>query len=134
VPEVVAMTETGPRQRERVLTGVPEDNTVVLRGRVSSAPVDKELPSGAVISTLRLSVPRSRTAMTDGSTQTVDWVDCTVWVPRVRRAVSRWDVGDVVEISGALRRRFFRAGDGSSTRLEVEVLEARRPRQPRGTG
>jgi single-strand DNA-binding protein len=121
---------TRPRRAARELVGEAADNTVRLRGRVSSAPVDKDLPSGAVITTFRMSVPRARTAMTAGSVQTVDWVDCTVWAQRCRRQVTRWQVGDAVEVSGALRRRFFRAGAGSSTRLEVEVLTATRPRRP----
>jgi len=110
------------------LVGEVADNTVVLRGRVSSAPVDRELPSGLVISTFRLSVPRARTAMTSGSSQTSDWVDCTAWSARVRRSVAGWQPGDRVEVTGALRRRFYRAGEGASTRLEVEVISARRAR------
>jgi single-strand DNA-binding protein len=66
--------------------------------------------------------------MTAGSTQSVDWVDCAAWTARTRRSVGGWLVGDQVAVSGALRRRFFRAGDASSTRLEVEVLGARRGR------
>ena len=110
------------------LVGAVADNTVELRGRVSSAPVERELPSGTVISTFRLSVPRARTVMTAGSSQTSDWVDCTAWNARVRRSVAGWQVGDRVELSGALRRRFYRAGEGASTRLEVEVISARRTR------
>ncbi len=108
--------------------GDSDDNTVRLRGRVSSAPHERELPSGAMIATFRLSIPRARTAMTVGSTQSVDWVDCSAWAGRVRRSVSGWAVGDEVEVEGALRRRFYRAGEGSATRLEVEVLGARRGR------
>ena len=37
-----------------------------LRGRVSSAPTERELPSGALITTLRVSIPRARTPMTAG--------------------------------------------------------------------
>lgn len=110
------------------LVGEVADNTVELRGRVSSAPIERELPSGTVISTFRLSVPRARTAMTAGSSQTSDWVDCTAWNARVRRSVAHWQVGDRVQLTGALRRRFYRAGEGASTRLEVEVVSARRAR------
>ena len=39
--------------------------------------------------------------------------------------VSGWRAGDVVEVEGALRRRFQRGGAGTSTRLEVEVLSGR---------
>ncbi len=114
-----------------VLCGDSEDNTVLLRGRVSAAPTERELPSGARIATFRLSVARAPTSMTTGSRQTTDWVDCTAWSARSRRAVAAWEVGDQVEVSGALRRRFFRAGEGASTRLEVEVVSARRARAAR---
>jgi single-strand DNA-binding protein len=119
-------------------SGDAADNSVRLRGRVTTAPVERVLPSGTVICAFRISVPRARTSMTAGSTQSVDWVDCTAWNARCRRTVGGWEVGDRVEVGGSLRRRFYRAGDGSSTRLEVEVLAARRsgPRRsgPRGRG
>lgn len=110
------------------LVGANTDNTVELRGRVSSAPLERELPSGAVITTFRMSVPRARTPMTSGSAQTSDWVDCAAWSARSRRSVGGWAVGDQVEVTGALRRRFYRVGEGATTRLEVEVLGARRAR------
>ena len=43
-----------------------------------------------------------------------------------RRTVGSWLLGDEVEVVGALRRRFYRGGQGTSTRLEVEVLRAKR--------
>ena len=100
-------------------------NTVLLRGRVSTAPEERLLPSGTVILTLRVSVPREPSPMTQGSRQQADWVDCSVWGARPRRSVARWRAGDVVEVRGALRRRFYRGGDGTATRLEVEVLGGR---------
>jgi single-strand DNA-binding protein len=109
-------------------SGDVADNQVSVRGRVSTAPTERELPSGTVITSLRISVPRAPTTMTSGSTQTSDWVDCTAWAARTRRSVRGWEVGDEVEVQGALRRRFYRAGEGSSTRLEIEVLSARRAR------
>jgi single-strand DNA-binding protein len=123
------MTEREVADRgRRTQSGDGADNQVVLRGRVSTAPAERELPSGTVITTLRLSIPRAPTAMTAGSTQTSDWVDCTAWAARPRRSVRGWEVGDEVEVQGALRRRFYRAGEGATTRLEVEVLSARRAR------
>ena len=110
------------------LAGEDDDNTVRLRGRVSTAPAERELPSGTAMTTFRISVARARSPMTAGSRQGVDWVDCAAWGSRARRSVAGWSVGDEVEVTGALRRRFFRAGDGSTTRLEVEVLTARRAR------
>ena len=122
--------KTAEKAADRVATlvGDAADNTVELRGRVTSAPIERELPSGAVIVTFRVSVPRAKTPMTSGSSQSSDWVDCVAWSARSRRSVAAWEVGDQVEVSGALRRRFYRAGEGAGTRLEVEVLGARRGR------
>src|SRR5690349_18785158 len=96
-------------------------NRVVLRGRVSGAPDERELPSGALVVGVRISVRRdgAATAMTKGSKQTVDWLECTAWSGLTRRTVARWEVGDLVEVEGALRRRFPRGGGVS--RVEVEV-------------
>ena len=63
--------------------------------------------------------------MTEGSRQTADWVDCSAWGRKVRRTASGWRLGDVVELEGALRRRFYRGASGTATRLEVEVLSGR---------
>ena len=101
-------------------------NKVTLSGRLSSQPVERELPSGDCVVTFRLVMPRERSPMTARSSQRSDWVDCCVWGRRVRRVASRWQVGDLVELEGALRRRFFRSGQGTATRVEVEVLAGRR--------
>ena len=105
---------------------VPEAslNQVLLRGRVSAAPTERELPSGATVVGVRITVRRDRTTMTKGSRQTVDWLECTAWSAGARRSVARWEVGDVVEVEGSLRRRFPRGGGVS--RVEVEVLRGRR--------
>ena len=107
-------------------TVTPARNTVSLAGRVSSAPVERELPSGDKVVTFRLVMAREQTAMTARSKQVSDWVDCAAWTGRVRRSVGSWQVGDHVEVEGALRRRFFRDAGGASSRVEVEVIGARR--------
>jgi single-strand DNA-binding protein len=111
-------------------------NEVRLRGRVSTAPEERVLPSGTLIVTFRVSVAREASPMTNGSKQSSDWVDCTAWGAKVRRATGRWRAGDVVEVEGALRRRFHRGDAGTSTRLEVEVLSGRlvTRAEPRGGG
>ncbi len=100
-------------------------NTVRLAGRISSAPTERELPSGDRLVTFRVVVARERSPMTAKSRQTADWVDCAAWGGRARRSASSWRAGDRVVVEGALRRRFFRAGDGASTRLEVEMTGGR---------
>jgi single-strand DNA-binding protein len=100
-------------------------NLVRLRGKVSTSPEERALPSGTSIVTMRLSVPREPSPMTEGSRQTADWVDCSAWGRKTRRTVSGWRAGDLVELEGALRRRFYRGASGTATRLEVEILSGR---------
>ncbi|MGI8524435.1 MAG: single-stranded DNA-binding protein [Nocardioides sp.] len=97
-------------------------NEVRLVGRVSGEPEPRELPSGDVVVTFRVTVRRPEGHATR---QTVDAVDCAAWASRPRRSVGTWRVGDVVEVSGALRRRFFQTGSGAASRCEVEVASAR---------
>jgi single-strand DNA-binding protein len=105
-------------------------NVVRLRGRVTTEPVERRLPSGDVIVTFRLSVTREgKTPLTAGSRQTTDWVDCVAGAGRVRRSVAGWLPGDRVLVEGALRRRFYRAQGAASTRLEVEAVRVRRERR-----
>lgn len=103
----------------------PARNEVFLAGRVSSEPVERELPSGDRVVTFRLVLPRSRTPMTAKSRQSSDWVDCAAWGARARRSAAGWHVGDHVEIEGSLRRRFYRDGSASATRLEIEMVSGR---------
>ncbi len=98
-------------------------NEVRLIGRVSAEPEKRVLPSGDTLWTLRLVVGRG--AQTGRSRQTVDALECAVWSGRVKRSVAGWHAGDVVEVSGALRRRFFRTGGGAASRVEVEVSAGR---------
>jgi len=96
-------------------------NEVRLDGRISGDPEERELPSGDRMWVFRVVVPRDVAR----GRQTVDVVDCTAWDGRARRSVSRWRNGDQVEVSGALRRRFFRTGGATASRVEVEVRSAR---------
>jgi single-strand DNA-binding protein len=101
-------------------------NEVRLTGRVTSGPEERTLPSGDVIVTFRMSMARSATPGARGSRQRADWVDCVAFGGRARRTVGGWQPGDRVSVEGALRRRFYRVGEGSTTRLELEVLKATR--------
>jgi single-strand DNA-binding protein len=102
-------------------------NVVLLRGRISGEPEERELPSGDVMVTFRLVVRREPSPMTKGSRQVSDWVACTAWGGRARASARAWHLGDEVEVRGALRRRYYRGGTGTpGTSLEVEMLTGRR--------
>lgn len=104
-------------------------NEVRLIGRLNKSPEIRELPSGDQLVTFRLAVERPLASVE--TRQKVDSVPCSVWAARPRRTASRWEVGDVVEISGAVRCRFFQAGARLGSRVEVEVSSARTIRRAR---
>jgi single-strand DNA-binding protein len=104
-------------------------NEVVLVGRVSGEPAERELPSGDVLVTWRVVVDRPvpRRPPPEGvRLATVDTLDCVAWSSAVRRTARTLADGDVVAVEGALRRRFWRAGGGPASRTEVEVQALRR--------
>lgn len=94
-------------------------NEVVVVGRLTGEPEPRTLPSGDEITAWRIVVDREG----DGH----DTLDCTAWTARLRRSAAGWGPGDVVEVEGALRRRFWRAPGGAPTsRYDIEVHAARR--------
>jgi single-strand DNA-binding protein len=44
---------------------------------------------------------------------------------RLKSQVDGWHADDVVEVAGALRRRFFRIGGATASRVEVELARGR---------
>ena len=103
-------------------------NEVLLVGRVPAVPEERELPSGDVLVSWRVVVgrPPGRRPPEGVRATTVDTLDCVAWSASARRAASALAPDDVVEVSGALRRRFWRAGAGAASRCEVEVTSVRR--------
>jgi single-strand DNA-binding protein len=104
----------------------PDVNEVRLVGRVGAEPEERVLPSGDSLWTFRINVARPPTKRSGpGSSQRSDSLDCAVWSSRPQRAVSTWASGDLVEVSGSVRKRFFQAGGATASRVEVEVSRAR---------
>lgn len=106
----------------RVKAATDAVNEIRLVGRVSQEPEERVLPSGDVVWTFRLVVPRPTP---EGERRQVDALECAAWSPRARRSVAGWAPDDVVEVTGAVRRRFFRAGGAAASRVEVEMAGGR---------
>ena len=115
-------------------------NEVRLCGRLSAPAEERTLPSGDVIVTLRVVIPRARPARRLGSVEgeprsgQVDTIDVVCWSASTRRAALRLDAGVGIEIEGSLRRRFFATPCGRQSRYEVEAQTVRRPGRRRAAG
>jgi single-strand DNA-binding protein len=110
-----------------VQAAVEHSNEVHLVGRLAAPPVSREMPSGDLLVTFRLVVARERTSRASSTRSVmVDTIDCVAWTKVTQRSAGTWEPGDLVEVRGALRRRFWRSPHGSSSRSEVEVSSARR--------
>jgi single-strand DNA-binding protein len=100
-------------------------NQVILGGRVSGAPEQRELPSGDTVVQLRVVVPRSGPRARGGTVSTgaakVDTIDVACWTKRLQRKAARLTSGELVTVRGALRRRFWRSPAGAASRYEVEA-------------
>src|SRR3954470_15305369 len=111
---------------------VIDRNDVVLRGRLSAPAEVRTLPSGDTLVSFRLVVrrpePRARG-------QSVDVLACITYDRSLQRrggGVARWQPGDVVEVEGALQRRFWRTGSGTASVCEVNCRRGRKV--PRAAG
>jgi single-strand DNA-binding protein len=80
-------------------------NLVILRGRVTSHPSIRELPSGRTVTQIEL------TTTCDGSAVSVPVV--------VDDRPVTCTTGDEIVVAGHVRRRFFRAGGATQSRTEV---------------
>ena len=98
-------------------------NEVLLVGKIAAEPEVRVLPSGDEITVWRLVVTRDRAE--EGRPQQ-DTLDCTAWTARTRKAAATWSAGDVVEVEGSIRRRFWKTPAALASRCEIEVSRARR--------
>jgi len=111
-------------------------NEVRIQGRVSGEPRHRRLPSGDEVVSIRVVVPRQHSARrTPASSRTVsvDTIECVAWSRRPQAVMSGLAPDDQVLVTGALRRRFWRAGGTVASLMEVEVARVRRVRVPRST-
>jgi len=89
-------------------------NEVLLRGRVSGEPLEKELPSGDRVVEFRIVIPRLTRVG-------VDTLDIAAWNAKARRTGLTLKTDEWVEISGAIRRRFWQAPSGLASRWQIEA-------------
>ncbi len=110
-------------------TSVPvaeHHNEVRLVGRVAAEPAVTMMPSGDELVSARLIVERPRPPAGQGRRRQVDTVACAAWAAALRRQVRIWNPGDTVEVTGSLRRRFWRGEQGARSRYEIELATASR--------
>lgn len=105
----------------------PSVNEVHLIGRLSGRQV-RTLPSGDDVVNFRVIVDRPVRDRGPSGSVRVDALECSVWQRTLAHRIESWEEGDAIEVRGVLRRRFWRVGEGASSRIEVEVTSARRPR------
>jgi single-strand DNA-binding protein len=98
-------------------------NEVLLRGRVSSPGIEKELPSGDKVVEFRVIVDR-RTAR--NKRREVDSLDIAAWSAKTRKGALTLKVDQWTEIQGSVRRRFWQAPSGLASRWQVEAHHIRR--------
>ncbi len=92
-------------------------------------PQSRELPSGDLLTTLRVVVDRPPDR--DAGRRVVDAIDVACWSRRTQRSAIRLRTEDVVRVEGALRRRFFASAVGRSSRYEVEATRLVRLTRPK---
>jgi single-stranded DNA-binding protein len=101
-------------------------NEIVLVGRLSGAPEWRELPAGGRVAVWRLIVEhRDARSPQDG----IDTIRCVSYDATVQEEVRAWTHGDVIEVRGSLRHRFWRGPAGPRGLYEVETATAAR-REP----
>ncbi|SDH19320.1 single-stranded DNA-binding protein [Klenkia brasiliensis] len=111
---------------------VIDRNDVALRGRLA-APVElRELPSGDTLLVFRLTVrrpaPRSREPRSREPRQ--DTITCVSFTRALITRSSGWQPGDLLEVEGSLRRRFWRTPTGRAVAHEVDCRRVRKCRVP----
>ena len=89
-------------------------NDCLLRGRVSAAATDRELPSGEHVVEFRLIITRTQR---DG----VDTLDIAAWSAKTRRTALALKAGEWVEVSGCVNRRFWQGPAGLASRWQIQA-------------
>lgn len=96
-------------------------NEIVLVGRLSGEPEWRALSDDRQVAVWRLIVEhRDARSPQDG----IDTIRCVSYDSAIQADVRTWSHGDVVEVRGALRHRFWRGPTGPRGLYEVEAASA----------
>lgn len=97
-------------------------NEIVVAGRITAEPLIRELPSGDRLATWRICVARPEDSRYAG--RAVDSITCASFDRALHEGIRAWRLGDVVQMSGELRRRTWRGREGVHSVCEVEARTA----------
>lgn len=93
-------------------------NEASVVGRVTSAPFERQFPGGARLVTWRVRMARPEVP---GRPARSDSLTLVSFDEALRAKAHGWRVGDVVRVTGELRRRIWRGCKGVQSVLEVEA-------------
>lgn len=94
-------------------------NSVLIRGRVSSAGIEKTLPSEDRVVEFRVVLTReNRTG--------VDVLDIGAWNSKARKRALSLKIDEWVEIEGSIHRRFWKGPQGLASRWQIEASDITR--------
>lgn len=94
-------------------------NQVLVVGRITAAPTVRELPSGDRLVSWRIGVARPDDPRRPGPR--LDSLTLVSFEEPMIDRVREYRVGEVIRVTGALRRRIWRGPHGVRSILEVEV-------------
>jgi single-strand DNA-binding protein len=94
-------------------------NEVKIVGRLGAKVSTKCLPSGDEITVFSIVIDRPAREVR-GSTQ-IDTIACVTTKAQLAGRLNAWEPGRWIEAEGVLRRRFWRAGGGLGSAMEVDV-------------
>jgi single-strand DNA-binding protein len=112
--------KASPKSRGETVSPHLPINQVFLVGRVTSLAVEKLLPSGDKVVEFRVVIGRDKSR---GRKKEVDSLDIAAWSSKARKSALSLKIDTWVQVSGSVRRRFWRAPTGLASRWQVEASE-----------
>lgn len=96
-------------------------NEIILVGRLSGDPEWRALPDDREVAVWRLIVEHRDARSPQDA---IDTIRCVGYDPAIHTGVRTWSHGDVIEVRGALRHRFWKSSGGPRGVYEVEAASA----------